>query len=323
MRGNIVGKVKVAVIQAASVLFDKTASIEKACDLIEKAGNKGAKIVLLPEAFIPAYPRGFTFGMKIGSRNEEGRALWKRYWENAIKASGSEVKILGKAASDSGVYLSIGVIERDGASGGETLYCSMFYFSPDGRLIGKHRKLKPTGSERLIWGEGDGSTMPVFSTEFGKIGGLICWENYMPLARMAMYGQGVEIYLAPTADSRDTWQATMRHIACEGRCFVLGCNQFVTKEMYPSDLETVEELSDQPDVMCRGGSVIIAPSGEVIAGPLWDKEGILYADLDLSEITKAKIDFDVVGHYSRPDVFQLNVNREPQPPITFNPKKNA
>jgi nitrilase len=199
----------------------------------------------------------------------------------------------------------------------------MFYFSPDGRLIGKHRKLKPTGTERLIWGEGDGSTLPVFSTEFGKIGGLICWENYMPLARMAMYGQGVEIYLAPTADSRDTWQATMRHIACEGRCFVLGCNQFVTKEMYPSDLETVEELSDQPDVMCRGGSVIIAPSGEVIAGPLWDKEGILYADLDLSEITKAKIDFDVVGHYSRPDVFQLNVNREPQLPITFNPKKNS
>jgi len=296
------------VIQAASVLFDKTASIEKACDLIEKAGNKGAKIVLLPEAFIPAYPRGLTFGMKIGSRNEEGRALWKRYWENAIEASGSEVKILGKAASDSGVYLSIGVIERDGASSGETLYCSMFYFSPDGRLIGKHRKLKPTGSERLIWGEGDGSTMPAFSTEFGKIGGLICWENYMPLARMA---------------SRDTWQATMRHIACEGRCFVLGCNQFVTKEMYPSDLETIEELSDQPDIMCRGGSVIIAPSGEVIAGPLWDKEGILYADLDLSEVTKAKIDFDVVGHYSRPDVFQLNVNREPQLPITINPKKNA
>jgi len=318
-----VGKVKVAVIQAASVLFDKTASIEKACDLIEKAGNKGAKIVLLPEAFIPAYPRGFTFGMKIGSRNEEGRALWKRYWENAIEASGSEVKILGKAASDSGVYLSIGVIERDGASGGETLYCSMFYFSPDGRLIGKHRKLKPTGSERLIWGEGDGSTMPAFSTEFGKIGGLICWENYMPLARMAMYGQGVEIYLAPTADSRETWQATMRHIACEGRCFVLGCNQFVTKEMYPPDLETIEELSDQPDVMCRGGSVIIAPSGEVIAGPLWDKEGILYAELDLDEITKAKVDFDVVGHYARPDIFQLKVNSEPQPSVIFNSKKNA
>ena len=317
------GKVKVAVVQAASVLFDKAASIEKACQLIKEAGNEGANIVLLPEAFVPAYPRGFTFGMKIGNRSEEGRVLWKRYWDNSIETSGHEVKKLSKAVKEAGVYLSIGVIERGGSSGGETLYCTLLYFSPDGELIGKHRKLKPTGSERLIWGEGDGSTMPVFSTEFGKIGGLICWENYMPLARMAMYGQGVEIYLAPTADSRETWQATMRHIACEGRCFVLGCNQFVTKEMYPSNLETVEELSDQPDVMCRGGSVIIAPSGEVIAGPLWDEEGILYADLDLGEITKAKIDFDVVGHYARPDVFQLNVNREQQLPITFNPKKNA
>ena len=314
-------KVKVAVVQAASVLFDKAESIKKACQLVEEAGKEGSEIVLLPEAFIPAYPRGFTFGMKIGSRNEEGRALWKRYWENSIETSGSEVTILGKAAKDAGVYMSIGVIERDGASGGETLYCSMLYFSPEGNLIGKHRKLKPTGSERLIWGEGDGSTMPVFSTELGKIGGLICWENYMPLARMAMYGKGVEIYLAPTADSRETWQATVRHIACEGRCFVLGCNQFVTKEMYPPDLETIEELADQPDVMCRGGSVVIAPSGEVIAGPLWDKEGILYAVLDLDEITKAKVDFDVVGHYARPDVFQLNVNIEPKPPVVFNSKK--
>ncbi|MCP4233622.1 MAG: nitrilase, partial [Aestuariibacter sp.] len=149
------GTVKVAVIQAASVLFDKAASVAKACDLIEQAGNNGSKIILLPEAFVPAYPRGFTFGMKIGSRNEAGRALWKRYWENAISASDPEIKTLGKAARDAGVYVAIGVIERDGASGGETLYCSMFYFSPDGELIGKHRKLKPTGSERLIWGEGD------------------------------------------------------------------------------------------------------------------------------------------------------------------------
>ncbi len=165
--------------------------------------------------------------------------------------------------------------------------------------------------------------MPVISTEFGNIGGLICWENYMPLARMSMYGKGVEIYLAPTADSRETWQATMRHIACEGRCFVLGCNQFVTKQMYPPDLEGIEELSDQPEVMCKGGSVIIAPSGEVIAGPLWKEEGILYAELDLDEITKAKIDFDVVGHYSRPDIFQLKVNDEAQSPVVYDAKKNA
>lgn len=310
--------VQVAVVQAASVLFDKAASVEKACNLVEEAGKHGSNIVLLPEAFIPAYPRGFSFGMKIGSRSDEGRALWKRYWDNAIDTSGIEVQRLGKAAQQAGVYLSIGVIEKDGASFGETLYCSLLYFSPNGKLIGKHRKLKPTASERMIWGEGDGSTLSAFSTEYGKIGGLICWENYMPLARMAMYGQGVEIYLAPTADSRETWQASMRHIACEGRCFVLGCNQFVTKDMYPRNLETIDELADQPDVMCRGGSVIVAPSGEVIAGPLWDEEGILVAELDLNDITKAKIDFDVVGHYARPDVFQLNVNTEPQSPIAFN-----
>jgi nitrilase len=322
-KGNIMGKVKAAVVQAASVLFNKTASIQKACRLIEEAGNEGSELVLLPEAFVPAYPRGFTFGMKIGARSEEGRALWKRYWDNSIETSGREVKILGTAAKEAGVYLSIGVIERDGSSGGETLYCSVFYFSPDGEFIGKHRKLKPTGSERLIWGEGDGSTMPVFKTEVGNIGGLICWENYMPLARMSMYGKGIEIYLAPTADSRDTWQSTMRHIACEGRCFVLGCNQFVTKQMYPADLETLCELSDQPEVMCRGGSVIIAPSGDVLAGPLWDKEGILYAELDMDEITKAKIDLDVVGHYARPDIFQLKVNSAPLIPVLFDGGKEA
>ncbi|MCX7706943.1 MAG: carbon-nitrogen hydrolase family protein, partial [Anaerolineae bacterium] len=175
-------------------------------------------------------------------------------------------------------------------------------------ILGKHRKLKPTAAERLIWGEGDGSTLTVLDTAFGKVGGLICWENYMPLARMALYARGVEIYLAPTADARDTWQATLRHIACEGRCFVLGCNQHVTKAMYPTDLPGIEELASQPEVMCRGGSAIISPLGEVLAGPLYDQEGILYADLDLGEVVRGKFDFDVVGHYARPDVFQLIVN---------------
>jgi len=155
----------------------------------------------------------------------------------------------------------------------------------------------------------------VLDTEFGKIGGLICWENYMPLARMAMYAKGVEIYLAPTADSRDTWQATLQHIACEGRCFVLGCNQFVTKDMYPSDLPGIEELNDQPEIMCRGGSAIVSPLGDVIAGPLYDQEGILYADLEMSEVSGGKFDFDVVGHYARSDIFTLIINEEPQLPI--------
>lgn len=315
--------VKVAVVQAAPILFDKALTVEKALHLIKEAGNEDTKIVLLPEAFIPAYPRGLSFGMVVGFRSDEGRSLWKRYWDNAIEIPSREVEALGTAAKEAGVYLGIGVIERDGDYSRGTLYCSLLYFDPDGNLMGKHRKLKPTGAERLIWGEGDGSTMPVFSTDVGNIGGLICWENYMPLARMAMYGKGVEIYLAPTADARETWQATMRHIACEGRCFVLGCNQFVTKDMYPSDLETLEELDNQPDIICRGGSVIVSPFGEILAGPLYDKEGILYADLDLTEIVKAKVDFDAVGHYARPDIFQLYVNSDPHPPVTFESKKDA
>ena len=311
---------KAAVVQAAPVLFNKALSIEKACALIKEAGAHGAELVLLPEAFIPAYPRGFSFGMVVGNRSDEGRSLWKRYWENTIEVPGPEVEALGKAAKNEGVFLAIGVIERDSDYSGGTLYCSLLYFGPDGNLLGKHRKLKPTGAERLIWGEGDGSTLPVYSTDMGRIGGLICWENYMPLARMAMYAKGVEIYLAPTADQRDTWQATMRHIACEGRCFVLGCNQFVQKDMYPRDIETGDELSNQPDIMCRGGSVIVSPFGEVIAGPAYDEETILYADLDLAEVAKAKVDFDVVGHYARPDVFRLSVNTAPQTPIDQEPR---
>jgi nitrilase len=228
---------------------------------------------------------------------------------------GATTEAIGAAAREAGVYVAIGVIERDGLFSRGTLYCSLLYFGPDGRLLGKHRKLKPTGAERLIWGEGDGSTLTVVDTEWGKVGGLICWENYMPLARMAIYAKGVEFYLAPTADARDAWQATLRHIACEGRCFVLGCNQFVTKDMYPSDLEGLDDLAEQPEVICRGGSAIISPLGKVIAGPLYGKEGTLMADLDRSEITQGKFDFDVVGHYARPDVFKLIINEEPALPV--------
>ena len=298
---------KVAVIQAAPVLFDRDATIEKAAQLIREAASQGAKLILLPEAFVPAYPRGLSFGMVVGSRTPEGRQLWQRYWENAVEVPSPATNALGDVVRETGVYLGIGIIERDRDFSGGTLYCTLLYFGPDGTILGKHRKLKPTGSERLIWGEGDGSTLTVVESEYGKIGGLICWENYMPLARTAMYMKGVDIYLAPTADSRDTWQATMQHVACEGRCFVLGCNQFVTKSMYPTDLVGIEELADQPEIMSRGGSVIISPLGDVLAGPLFNEEGILYADLDLDEIARSKLDFDAVGHYARPDVFQLTV----------------
>jgi len=307
--------VKVAVVQAAPVLFDREATVEKACRLIREAAAQGAHLILFPEAFIPAYPRGLSFGMVVGSRTLEGRRTWQMVWESAVDIPSATTEALGNVVRETGVHLAMGVIERDGQFSGGTLYCTLLYFGPDGQIAGKHRKLKPTGAERLIWGEGDGSTLTVLDTELGKIGGLICWENYMPLARMAIYGKGVEIYLAPTADGRETWQATLRHIACEGRCFVLGCNQFVTREMYPAGLRDMIDFSGQSDVLCRGGSAIVSPLGEVIAGPLYDQEGILFADLDLGEIVRGKVDFDVVGHYARPDVFQLIVNEQSTLPV--------
>lgn len=315
--------IEVAVVQSAPVLFDCEGSIEKAVQVVTEAGRAGARLVLLPEAYIPGYPRGLSFGMVVGNRSPQGRLLWKRYWENAVDVPGKATEALGAAAREAGVYLAVGVVERDAEYSRGTLFCTLLYFNPQGQLMGKHRKLKPTGSERLIWGEGDGSTMPVFETDIGRIGGLICWENHMPLARVAMYSKGVEIYLAPTADQRDIWQATLRHIAFEGRCFVLGCNQFVTKNMYPAELEASAELNDQPEIMCRGGSVVISPMGDVLAGPVYDKEAILYASLDLDEIVRAQLDLDVVGHYARPDVFQLLVNEAPLKPVNYHTTRKS
>jgi len=308
-------KVRAAVVQAAPVLFDREASVRKTCQLVAQAAAQDAQIILFPEAFIPAYPRGLGFGAVVGSRSEAGRRTWERYWANSVDVPGPATQALGTAAREAGAYLVIGVVERDTQFSRGTLYCTLLYFDPEGRLLGKHRKLKPTAAERLIWGEGDGSTLTVLDTELGRMGGLICWENYMPLARMAMYSKGVELYLAPTADARDSWQATLRHIACEGRCFVLGCNQFVTKDMVPGDLEGIADLEDAPEVLCRGGSAIVSPLGEFVSGPLYDDEGMLVADLDLAEVARGKFDLDVVGHYARPDVFQLIIREQPTPPV--------
>lgn len=313
--GDTFPQIRVAVVQAAPVLFDRETSVQKACRLVAEAAAQGAQLILFPEAFIPAYPRGLGFGTVVGSRSAAGRRTWERYWANSVDVPGRVTEVLSVAAREAGAYLAIGVVERDGRFSRGTLYCTLLYFSPNGRLLGKHRKLKPTAAERLIWGEGDGSTLTVLDTELGRIGGLICWENYMPLARMAMYGKGVEVYLAPTADARDSWQATLRHIGCEGRCFVLGCNQFVTKAMYPADLEGIADLRDLPEVLCRGGSAIVSPLGEYVAGPLFDEEGILVADLDMAEVARGKFDFDVAGHYARPDVFQLTINEQPALPV--------
>ncbi len=293
-----------AVVQASPILFDRHKTLEKIGDLTRDATKQKANLILFPEVFIPGYPRGLSFGTIVGSRSVEGRELFLRYWENAIEVPGKETEQLGKFAKDAKAYLVIGVTEKDKIS--DTLYCTLLYFAPTGELLGKHRKLKPTAAERILWGEGDGRDLNVYTTPFGKLGGLICWENYMPLARMALYQQGIEIYLAPTADSRDTWQATLTHIACESRSYVLGCNQFITKESYPTFLQG--EIKEQPSIMCSGGSVILSPLGKVLAGPLFDKEGILVAELDHREIVKAKMDFDVIGHYGRSDVFDFKLN---------------
>ena len=307
--------VRAAVVQAAPVLFDTDATVEKVCRRVADAGE--ADLVVFPEAYVGGYPWGLAFGTAVGGRSPEGRRTWKRYWEAAVEVPGPATERIGEAARQAGAHVAVGVVERDATYGRGTLYCTLLYFGPDGALLATHRKLKPTAAERLIWGEGDGSTLPVLDTPLGRLGGLICWENYMPLARMALYGKGIEVYLAPTADARPRWQATLQHIALEGRCFVLGCNQYVTRAMYPDDLEIAEELEAWPDVLCRGGSAVYSPLGDRLAGPLYDEEGILHAELDLEAVARAKFDFDVVGHYARPDVFRLRVNEAPLPPVEY------
>lgn len=299
--------VKVAVVQAAPVLFDLEKTTEKVVYLIEKAANEGAKLIVFPESFIPCYPRGLSFGFVVGSRTQEGREDWLRYNNNSFNENSKESDLIAEACAKHQVYVSIGVTEKEDNTG--SLYCTNYIYSPEGMIINKHRKLKPTGSERCIWGEGDGSNIQVSETPYGKIGALTCWENYMPLSRFALYQEGVSLYLAPTADSRETWQHSMRHIAIEGRCFVLTCNQYVTKSMYPTDLETYEELADVPEVMSRGGSAIIDPFGNYVVGPIYDKEVILTAVLNLDLITSSRFDFDPNGHYSRKDIFQLFVDK--------------
>jgi len=307
--------VRVAVVQPAPVYFDRDALVERVVEGTEAAAEGGAGLIVFPEAYVGGYPWGLAFATAVGGRKPAGRRLWERYWNTAVDVPGEETERLGEAAAAAGSYLVVGVVERDSTHSRGTLFCTLLYFGPDGTLLGKHRKLKPTAAERLIWGEGDGSTLPVISTPFGRVGGLICWENYMPLARMAMYGKGVDIYLAPTADARERWQATLQHIALEGRCFVIGCNQFVTRDMYPDDLELASELEAWPEVLSRGGSAVYGPLGDLLAGPLWDQEGMLLADLDMSEVTRGKFDFDVVGHYARQDVFRITVDETPRPPV--------
>ncbi len=292
-----------AVVQMASNPSDSLATAHAAAAKLRQAAGQGARLVVFPEALIGGYPKGASFGAPIGMRKPEGRAAFARYHAAAIDLDGPEVAVLAEATRDTGAFAVVGVIERDGA----TVYCTALYFDGDKGLVGKHRKLMPTAAERLIWGFGDGSTLPVFKTDLGTIGAVICWENYMPALRMHMYHQGVSLYCAPTADDRDTWLPTMQHIAQEGRTFVFTACQYITRAAYGPDHESA--LGDDPaTVMMRGGSAIVGPLGKILAGPDFSGETILYAQIDPDEVMRAKYDFDVTGHYARPDVFQLLVD---------------
>jgi len=299
--------IKVAVVQESPVLFDAERTVDKIVEICSDLKKEKPSLVLFPEAFIPGYPRGLTFGASVGNRTEEGKELWLRYWENSVEQDDVHFKRLGDCARDLGAFLAVGVTEKDSISG--SLFCTLLYFAADGSYIGKHRKLKPTGTERVIWGEGGGDTLVSINTGDFITGGLICWENYMPLARMAMYEKGIQIYLAPTADCRENWQHSMRHIAVEGRCFVLTCNQLLLKKAYPDFLQ--EYIEDESGTLCSGGSAIYAPTGEVLAGPLYNETGVLLAELDMSLLVKGKYEFAVTGHYSRPDIFKLTISDQP------------
>tara|TARA_Y100001935_G_C17241860_1_gene476146 strand:- start:190 stop:1110 length:921 start_codon:yes stop_codon:yes gene_type:complete len=295
-------KVKVAVVQDSPIVFNLNKTLDKVEDITTKAAKKGAKLLLFPEAFVSSYPKGLDFGARIGSRSSKGRDDFYRYYNSAISLEGSEYLRLLNIAKSNKVFLVIGIIEKTKG----TLYCTILHISDEGLLLGKRRKVMPTALERIVWGFGDGSTLKAFDTKIGKIGSVICWENYMPLLRMSMYNQDVQIYCAPTADDRNTWLPTIQHIAMEGRCFVLSACQFLQLKDCPKDYNIKEK--DPNFVIMKGGSCIISPLGKVIQKPVWNKRLVLYQDLDFKEIIKGKYDFDVTGHYSRPDIFELNIN---------------
>ena len=297
---------KIAVIQAAPVMFDKNACVEKAVSLIREAAAHQAELIVFPELFIPCYPYGMTFGFTVGSRTADGRKDWKRYYDNSILAPGPETDRLGQAAKEAGAWVSIGVSERDPLSA--TLYNTNLVFSPDGALATVHRKLKPTGAERVVWGDADKDYFPIAQTPWGPMGSMICWESYMPLARVALYKKGVTLYLSPNTNDNEEWQATIRHIAIEGHCYFINCDMYFTRDMYPEDLHCPEEIARLNDTVCRGGSCVVDPYGHYVTEPVWDREAIIYADLDMEQVSASRMEFDACGHYSRPDVLELTIH---------------
>ena len=308
-------KLIAAVAQTATIMFDTAATVAKAETLMAEAAARGAQVLVFPEAFIGGYPKGADFHIFIGARTPEGRQDFLKYYEAAVALDGPEIAQLAQAAGAHKLYVCVGIIEREGG----TLYCTAVYLGPEGTVLGHHRKLMPTALERLVWGYGDGSTLKAVDTPFGKLGAVICWENYMPALRMAMYQQRVALYCAPTADDRDSWISTMQHIAMEGRCFVLSSCQHLRRAQFPMEAMH-NRLPDDPEtLLMRGGSCIISPAGKVLAGPVYGEDVLLTAEIDLDDIPRAQMDFDPVGHYARPDVFQLAVNTAAQRAVHLEP----
>jgi nitrilase len=291
---------RVAVVQAPAVAFDAAAGLEPTREHVRKAAAAGCDLVLFPEAYLGGYPRGLDFDTRVGQRTPQGREWFRRYHAGAVDIPGPITKELERIAADSAIYVITGMIERAGG----TLFCTVVFVDPVRGVVSTRRKLMPTGSERLVWGQGDLAQSPVVRTPLGAIGAIICWENYMPLLRTFAYTEGVQIWCAPTADARETWEATMRHIALEGRCFVLSANQYALRSDYPDDYPL-----DVPGdtVLCDGASMIVDPLGTVLAGPERSGPAMLVADLDLDDIVRGAFDFDAVGHYARPDLFTLKV----------------
>ena len=300
---------KVAVAQVAPVFLDAKATVSKACDLIGEAAGAGASLVLFPEAFIPGYPDWVW--VVPNSKKATIDALYRELFENAVTIPDDSTERLCGAAAKAKIHVAIGVSERNAEASNASLYNTLLYIDDSGNVMGKHRKLMPTGGERLMWAMGDGSTLGAFDTPLGRLGGLICWENYMPLARHAMYAWGTQVHLAPTWDSSEAWLMSMRHVAREGGMFVLGCCQALRMDDIPDRLEFKALYPEGREWVNKGNSCIINPKGEFIAGPVAEKEEVLYADIDLGMIPAAKWLFDAAGHYARPDVFKFAVNDEP------------
>jgi nitrilase len=302
-------KVVVAAVQSAPVFLDRDATIEKAARLMKEAAANGAGLVVFPEAFVPGYP---DWVWRTTPWSDEG--WYERLYDQAVEVPGPATEALGRAALEASVHLAIGVNERDSG----TLYNTLLFFAPDGSLLGEHRKLTPTGAERLVWGQGDGSGLVVFHTPFGRLGGLMCWENYMPLARAALYALDIDVYLAPTWDNSDVWVPTLRHIAKEGRVHVIGVTYCMRGSDVPRELPRAEEIyGGDDDWMARGNTTICGPEGDILAGPLEGAEGIIYAEIDANHARKVRRQFDPVGHYSRSEILRLVVDREPKPAALF------